>query len=167
MALAPDIFRSVLGSFATGVTVVTTRLGDEVHGTTMSAFASVSLMPPFVMICVDRNSESHDLIAQSGVFAVNILHDGQSALSVSLSDKTNSKIAATHRLEGIRHSSGSTGAPILDEKLAYADCRVINSVDAGDHTIYVGQVEDAGTSIENLRPLLYFRGEYKSLVADE
>ena len=167
MAVAPDIFRSVLGSFATGVAVVTTRLGDEVHGTTMSAFASVSLVPPFVLICVDRSSESHDLISQSGVFAVNILHDGQSDLSASLSTKATLELAATHKLDGTGHSPGVTGAPILDEKLAYVDCRVVNTIEAGDHRIYIGRVEDAWASGADVRPLVYFRGKYAGLPTDD
>ena len=160
MSVAPQVFLSVLGSFATGVTVVTTRSGDTVHGTTMSAFASVSLDPPFVLICVDHNSASRDLIAKSGVFAVNILHKGQAGLSASLADKSTVELALTHGLGDVAHSAGVTGAPILDEQLAYADCRVVNAVEAGDHTIYVGRVEDAGVSPEDLAPLVYFRGKY-------
>ncbi len=156
----------MLGSFATGVTIVTTRLGDRVHGTTVSSFASVSLAPPLVLICVDHTSESHGLIARSGVFAVNILREGQSSLSASLSNKATAELAATHSLNEVGHASGTTGSPILDEGLAYADCRVINSIEAGDHTIYVGRVEDAGTNT-TVSPLVYFRGQYTGLASNE
>ncbi len=164
MSVAPDIFRLVLGSFATGVTVVTTRFEDEVHGTTMSAFASVSLDPPFVLICVDHASTSRELIAKSGVFAVHILHEGQSDLSAALADKSTVALASLHELNDIPHSPGVTGAPILEERLAYADCRVVNAVEAGDHTIYVGHVEDAGVNREGRDPLIYFRGRYGGIV---
>ena len=166
MTVSPEIFREVLGSFATGVTVVTTRLGDRIHGTTVSSFASVSLIPPLVLICVDHTSESHDLIAQSKIFAVNILREGQSGLSASLSNKATAGLAAKHSLNEVSHAPGVTGSPILDERLAYADCRVINSVEAGDHTIYIGRVEDAGTNPIGT-PLVYFRGRYTELTSNE
>ena len=160
MSVVPDTFRSVLGSFATGVTVVTTRLGETVHGATMSAFASVSIDPPYVLICADHGSASRELIGKSGVFAVNILHEGQSGLSASLADKSTAEQASAHELDDVAHSPGVTGAPILDDRLAYADCRVVNAVEAGDHTIYVGLVEDAGVSPGERQPLVYFRGRY-------
>jgi flavin reductase (DIM6/NTAB) family NADH-FMN oxidoreductase RutF len=119
-----------------------------------------------VLICVDHTSESHGLIARSGVFAVNILREGQSSLSASLSNKATAELAATHSLNEVGHASGTTGSPILDEGLAYADCRVINSIEAGDHTIYVGRVEDAGTNT-TVSPLVYFRGQYTGLASNE
>ena len=100
MTVSPEIFRAVLGSFATGVTIVTTRSGDRIHGTTVSSFASVSLAPPLVLICIDHSSESHDLITRSGVFAVNILREGQSGLSASLSNKGTAELAAAHYRPG-------------------------------------------------------------------
>ena len=166
MTVSPETFREVLGSFATGVTVVTTRLGDRIHGATVSSFTSVSLAPPLVLICVDHTSESHNLIARSKVFAVNILREGQSDLSASLSNKATAGLAAKHSLNEVGHASGVTGSPILDERLAYADCRVINSVEAGDHTIYIGRVEDAGTNTIGI-PLVYFRGRYAGLTSNE
>jgi flavin reductase (DIM6/NTAB) family NADH-FMN oxidoreductase RutF len=160
VTVAPDTFRQLLGSFASGVTVVTTRAGDEVHGTTMSAFCSVSLAPPLVLVCVDKTAACHDIIQRGGVFAVNILHQGQADLSTTLSRKGTPELEAAHRLEGVPFRIGATGAPILQEHLAYLDCRIAQEVDAGDHTVFIGQIEEGGVSRDVDAPLVYFRGRY-------
>lgn len=163
MPVTAETFRQVLGSFASGVTIVTTRAGNEVHGTTMSAFSSLSLDPPLVLVCVDKTADSHDLIARGRVFAVNILHEGQQELSNSLARKGTPEMAAAHRLEGIAYRTAVTGAPILHNHLAYADCRVVQAIEAGDHTIYVGQVEEASVADGASQPLLYYQGRYRKM----
>lgn len=163
MSVTSDTFRQVLGSFASGVTVVTTRADGAIHGTTMSAFCSLSLNPPLVLVCVDKTADSHDLIARAGIFAVNILHEGQRELSQALSRKGTPELEAAHRLEGIPHWNGVTGAPILRDHLAYAECRLVQAVEAGDHTIYVGRVEAVGVADGVFKPLLYYRGRYGSV----
>lgn len=163
MPVSGDLFRRVLGSFASGVTVVTTRAVDEVHGTTMSAVSAVSLTPPLVLVCVDRAAQIHDLIGRGQIFAVNILHEGQRDLSQILARKGTPELESAHRLENVAYRTGMTGAPILLDHLAYLDCRVAQAVRAGDHTIYVGQVEDAGLADRPRTPLLYYRGQYKKV----
>ncbi len=164
--ITPDEFRRVMGRLATGVTIVTTRAGDDVHGTTMSAVCSVSLHPQLVLVCVDHESDIHALIQQSGVFAVNILHEGQASLAAELSHKGTAELLAAHRLETLSYRNGESGAPLLDDSLAHIECRVENTVEAGDHTIYVGAVVAAGVSPRADRPLLHYEGQYGSLSRD-
>ena len=164
--ITPDEFRRVMGRFTTGVTIVTTRAGDDVHGTTMSAVCSVSLQPQLVLVCVDHESDIHALIRESGVFAVNILHEGQASLAVELSHKGTPEQQAAHRLENLPHRNGETGAPLLEDSLAHVECRVENTMEAGDHTIYIGSVIAAGVNSSADRPLLHYEGRYESLRGD-
>ncbi len=156
MAPTQDEFRRVMGQFVTGVTVVTTRLRDELHGMTANAVTSLSLEPPLVLVCVDRAADTHDILAQSGVFALNILSRGQEELSIHLAWK---ETEGAHRLDAVPHRFGVTGSPILDGCLAYLDCRVVAQYPGGDHTIFVGEVEDA-RSLSEEGPLIFFRGRY-------
>jgi flavin reductase (DIM6/NTAB) family NADH-FMN oxidoreductase RutF len=157
MALDPDLFRSVLGRFATGVTVITTRddAGRD-HGMTVSAFASLSLQPPRVLVCVDRAASMFAILQEGRWFAVNVLASHQEALSRRFAN-----LDASERFEGIGFSRGPHGAPLLDEALARLECRVVVKHDGGDHGIVVGDVEQAETSED--RPLLYYRGGYAQL----
>ncbi len=164
--ITPNEFRRVMGRLATGVTIVTTRAGDDVHGTTMSAVCSVSLHPQLVLVCVDHESDIHALIQESGVFAVNILHEGQASLAAELSHKGTAELLAAHRLETLSHRNGESGAPLLEDSLAHIECRVENTIEAGDHTIYVGAVVAAGVSPRADRPLLHYEGQYGSLSWD-
>lgn len=164
--ITPDEFRRVMGRLATGVTIVTTRADDDAHGTTMSAVCSVSLQPQLVLVCVDHESDIHTLIQESGVFAVNMLHEGQASLAVELSHKGTPEQQAAHRLENLPHRNGETGAPLLEDSLAYVECHVENTLEAGDHTIYVGSVVAAGVSHRADRPLLHYEGQYESLSRD-
>ncbi len=161
--ITPEEFRRVMGRFASGVTIVTTREGDDVHGTTMSAVCSVSLQPQLALVCVDHESAIHVLIRESGVFAINILHEGQAGLAAELSRKGTPELLAAHKLEALPHHAGETGAPLLDDSLAHVECRVENTIEAGDHTIYVGVVVGAGVSADATRPLLHYEGRYRGL----
>ena len=165
--ITPDEFRRVMGRFATGVTIVTTRAGDDAHGTTMSAVCSVSLQPQLVLVCVDHESDIHTLIRESGVFAINMLHEGQADLAIELSHKGTPEQQAAHRLENLPHRNGETGAPLLEDSLAHVECRVENTVEAGDHTIYVGAVVAADVNPHADRPLLHYEGRYESLSRDK
>ena len=156
-ALDAEVFRGVLASWASGVSVVTSCVDDRVHGMTVSAFCSVSLDPPLVLICADKASNTLGLIDTSRVFCVNLLATGQDALSNLFASKKDEE----RRFEGLSCSTGATGCPHIPGALATLDCRVVNAVDAGDHVIYVGQVEAAHTT--DATPLLYFRGRYRTL----
>jgi flavin reductase (DIM6/NTAB) family NADH-FMN oxidoreductase RutF len=149
----------VLGRFATGVTLVTTQLGDEPHGMTANAFTSVSLDPPLVLVCVDRAADSHDIIDRAGVFAVNVLSLQQEELSTRFAVKEG---PGAHRLDGVPHHAGETGAPVIDGCLAYLDCRVAGRYPGGDHTIFLGEVVDAG-QLSDEGPLVFYQGRYTGL----
>jgi 3-hydroxy-9,10-secoandrosta-1,3,5(10)-triene-9,17-dione monooxygenase reductase component len=154
MNVDPDEFRRVLGHFVTGVTVLTTR--DAVGapaGLTVNAFASVSLEPPLVLVCVDRDSDTHDLIEAAGFFAVNVLADDQERISRRFAVDEKGR-----KFDGLAWRDELTGAPILDDALAWVDCHVRSSCDGGDHTVWIGEVA-AGDAREGV-PLLFYRGGY-------
>ena len=151
----PSQFRRVMGHFAAGVAVVTTLRDDGLPaGLTVSAISSVSLNPTLVLVCVDRASESHRSLQGSGVFAINVLEEGEGEtlarrFGTSLGDD---------KFTGVAFHPERTGAPVLDSALAWLDCRVRDAHPAGDHTIFVGEVEAAET--REGTPLLYYRGGY-------
>jgi flavin reductase (DIM6/NTAB) family NADH-FMN oxidoreductase RutF len=156
MSVTAGEFRRALGCFAAGVTVVTTRQPNGLPcGLTATAFTSVSVDPPLVLVCVDRRSESYPHFATSGVFAVNILTAAQEGVSARFAVSGGDKFA------GVSFRWGLTGAPILTEHLAYLECRMVREYEGGDHTIYVGEVLEAG--VADGRPLLYYRGVYATL----
>lgn len=150
-------FRRVLGHFATGVTVVTSTGPDgAVSGLTASAVASVSLDPPLVLVCIDRAANTHDPIEASGVFAINVLDEGGEALA-----RRFATYPGPEKFEGIAYRAEVTGAPVLDDALAWVDCEITDVYEGGDHTIYVGMVV-AGDARDGA-PLLYFRGGFGRL----
>jgi flavin reductase (DIM6/NTAB) family NADH-FMN oxidoreductase RutF len=156
VSLDPDEFRSVLGRFATGVTVVTARDTSAVdHGLTVNAFTSLSLEPPLILVCIDREASLHPAMSACSHFAVNILSSKQEALA--------RRFAApeTDRFEGVGFTRGLCGAPILDDVLAYLECRTAQAIPGGDHTIFIGEVEHAET--RTIAPLLYYRGGYAQI----
>jgi flavin reductase (DIM6/NTAB) family NADH-FMN oxidoreductase RutF len=159
MALTPAEFRTALRSFATGVTVVTTR-DREGHpsGLTASAFTSVSLDPPLVLICVDHAATAHPDFRERGWFAVNILRREQEALSRRFAASGGDKFG------GVACHEGQTGLPLLDGALATLECRIVEAHEAGDHTIFIGQVETA--TVAGGPPLVYFHSSYHGLTAD-
>ncbi len=156
MSISIDDYKKVLGSFATGVTIVTSRVGERVHGMTVSAFTEVSLDPPLVLVCADVTSNTQPLIAEGKVFAVNILARDQD----DLSNRFASKKDEDKRFDGLDYETGETGAPMIAGAVASLDCRVVAVHDAGDHVIYIGEVQDLRVSDRD--PLLYLRGSYGS-----
>jgi flavin reductase (DIM6/NTAB) family NADH-FMN oxidoreductase RutF len=157
MAVEPDEFRRILGHWTTGVAVVATvTRGGEPRGLTANAVASVSLEPPLVLVCVERGADTHGSIRAAGFFAISILPQA--------AERTARRFAGEHaegKFDGIAWHSGSTGAPLLDEALAWVDCRLRDAHDAGDHSIFVGEVM-AGDAVEG-EPLVYYRGGYNRL----
>jgi len=160
VSVTAEQFRNCLKRWASGVSVVTARRDGGIRGITVSSFCSVSLDPPLILVCIDRKSPSHDLIAQQGCFAVNILRQEQAQISDMAAGRLGEGSA---HLEGIGFHSETTGAPILDESLAWLDCRLTGSHQEGDHTIYVGRVEAAGAAADAGEPLLYYSGAYRAI----
>jgi flavin reductase (DIM6/NTAB) family NADH-FMN oxidoreductase RutF len=157
MPVSTDALKQVFSRWATGVTVVTARAGDRIHGMTVSAFSEVSLDPPLVLVCADKTSNTHPLIAEGGVFAVNILASDQAELSNRFASEKDEH----RRFVGLDTESGRTGAPLLAGALAALDCTVVAAHDAGDHVIYVGRVEEVRSS--DGEPLLYYDRGYRRL----
>jgi flavin reductase (DIM6/NTAB) family NADH-FMN oxidoreductase RutF len=158
MAVGPDQFRDALRSWASGVSVVTTERDGGIQGITVSSFASLSLDPPLVLICIDRGAVSHGLIARRGVFAVNLLREDQAALA---NDAAGRRGPQGNRLEKVAWRRAVTGAPILKDCLAWLDCLLVDTLPGGDHSIFVGRVEAAGRT--DGRPLLWFGSDYQRL----
>ncbi|HKU39882.1 MAG TPA: flavin reductase family protein [Polyangiales bacterium] len=160
MTLDTQGFKDVLSRFASGVTVVTTMCDGVPHGLTVSAFSSVSLKPPRVLICLGNDTDSKPLIDRSGCFAVHILgrdHVSLGPLFAKLVPGVDDPfLNLSYRVE-------HTGSPILEQCLAWLDCRVENAVAIGDHTIYIGDVQSAGRTEADGEPVLYYRRAWRVL----
>ncbi len=152
----PALFRSVLGRFASSVTVVTARDRERNdHGMTVSAFCSLSLDPLLVLICVEHNTVLHGVLADATQFAVNILSAGQESISRRFSEQIDD------RFEGIGYERGITGCALLGGILGHLECDIEARYPGGDHTIYGGTVIAAAAHKGS--PLLYYRGGYAQL----
>jgi flavin reductase (DIM6/NTAB) family NADH-FMN oxidoreductase RutF len=149
-------FRRALGYFAAGVTVVTSKLDNgDVAGITVTAFSSLSLEPPLVLICIDHRARIHDHLKKGGSFAVNMLSDSQELVS---------RRFASHEVDPFReigYREGLTGAPLIQDALSAIECRIVGAFPGGDHTVFIGEVE--ATTVREGKPLLYFRGGYCQL----
>jgi flavin reductase (DIM6/NTAB) family NADH-FMN oxidoreductase RutF len=154
MAIDADTFRAAMGSWPSGVTIVTSRVGEQIHGMTVSDFTGVSLDPPLALVCGSKTSVTTGLIEEGRCFAVNVLRHGQDALS----NKFASKKDEFKRFVDVETYQAKTGAPLLREALVNLDCKVVATHDAGDHILFVGQIEEA--CVNEGEPLLFFRGSY-------
>ena len=155
MSIDAAAFRNLLGRFATGVTVVTAQAEDGTpQGMTVSAFSSLSLDPPLVLMCIDKTATMFGMLTTCERFTVNILSEHQEEIARRFA------AAETPKFEGVGYAL-IEGDPVLDDVLAHAQCERVNSIEAGDHTIVIGEVRSA--SVSEGTPLLYFRGGYSSL----
>jgi 3-hydroxy-9,10-secoandrosta-1,3,5(10)-triene-9,17-dione monooxygenase reductase component len=156
MTIDPMKYRQVLGHFPTGVTVVTSMDGDEPVGFTVGSFTSVSLEPPLVGFLAMEESDRWRQIRASGRFCVNVLADSHGDLCWQFA-----KTSITAPFEGVAwHPSSTTGAPVLDEAIAWIDCDLHAVVDAGDHHFVMGRVQDLhhAAADDDPRPLIFYRG---------
>jgi flavin reductase (DIM6/NTAB) family NADH-FMN oxidoreductase RutF len=159
-ALTSTDFRRVVGNFATGITVITVeREPGQVHGMTANSFASVSLDPLLILICIDHNARLLSFVKEQGRFGVNILKDSQQAVSEHFA-KPLQEPEATKSL-GIQFLWTSSGIPLIHDALAHLACNVIAEYPAGDHTLFIGEVESM--DVTPGEPLLYHRGQYRRL----
>jgi flavin reductase (DIM6/NTAB) family NADH-FMN oxidoreductase RutF len=159
MGMTREEFRRIMGYFATGVTIMTTRQGEEVWGMTANAVTSVSLDPLLILICIDRQGVTHQFLEQAGVFALNFLKEDQEALSRAMARHENAEV---RKLVNIPYRTGKTGSPLLKDCLAFLDCRIVEKCAGGDHTIFIGAVEEGGI-VEDGYPLLFYKGRYHKL----
>ncbi|MBX6376971.1 MAG: flavin reductase [Clostridia bacterium] len=155
----PQTFRKVLGRFATGVTVVTATGDRGAHGMTVNAFSSVSLEPPLVLVCLDHRSETCGVVRDTGRFAISILGQKQRPVSDFFAQKGDKT--------GFPFRTGPAGLPLVEEALAYLECRVVAAHEAGDHTIFVGEVVDGAVEDEDDLPLIFFASRYRRLAEGE
>ncbi|MFO0687692.1 MAG: flavin reductase family protein [Myxococcota bacterium] len=154
MAITADEFKAALASWASGVTIITARAGDRIHGMTVSDFSGASLAPPLALVCASKTSNTTALIQEGRCFGVNVLRAGQNALS----NKFASKKEEWTRFEGVETFSSKTGAPLLADALVNLDCRLVAVHEAGDHLLCVGEIESS--HVREGEPLLYFRASY-------
>jgi 4-nitrophenol 2-monooxygenase / 4-nitrocatechol 4-monooxygenase, reductase component len=148
-------YRHVIGHFATGVTVITSRHDDTDHGATASAVSSVSLDPPSLLVCLNRATATETAVRESGTFVVNILREDQGELAMRFAGRHGEKFA------GLDVGRGDHGDPVLSDALARVECRVRDAVTGGTHTVFFGEVLRAEASEGD--PLAYFRGRFGRL----
>lgn len=151
-----DTFRAALGRFSCGITILTARdqKGRD-HGMTVSAFCSVSLEPPLVLVSVGHDASMHGLMMRAESVGISVLSSGQEPLSRRFADPE------SDRFDGIGYTRGEKGVALLDDALVHLECDVIDRHEAGDHTIIICAVERAEAF--DGRPLLYYRGGYAQL----
>ena len=154
-------FRNTMGLFATGVTVVTAQYRHQRRGMTANSFASVSLHPPLLLVCVDHSASMLPILEVAETFAVNILAADQRAASDAFARHGESEAV----MNGVPFHDGPAGSPILEGVLGWAECRVEERYSGGDHTILVGRVESIAIERPDDDPLLFFSGGYRSLGA--
>jgi flavin reductase (DIM6/NTAB) family NADH-FMN oxidoreductase RutF len=156
LEIDPAQFRQLLGRFATGVTILTVVTPDgRPIGMTANSLSSVSLRPPLLSVCVEREAEMHDVILQADEFVVNVLSSPQETLARRFADKH------PDRFDGVGYHLSPDGLILLDGALAHIECHRHTQYEAGDHTIVVGKVVGGATG--DGRPLLYYRGGYAAL----
>ncbi len=157
MAFDPMLQRQIMGRFATGVTVVTTRYGEQISGMTANAVMSLSLDPPLIVVSVDRQSNMHGHLTQGQCYAINVLKQGQEDISRRFAKP------GPKDFSDLKLTAAETGAPIFVDALAYMDCRVIEVAPAGDHDMFIGKPV-AGETYDG-QPLIFYSGQYAQLEA--
>lgn len=160
MSTTQQEFRRAVGSFATGVTVITVANDDQVEGMTANAFTSVSLDPLLVLVCVDHKARTHAHLHARKRFGINVLSEHQQKISehYALVDRDPARAESE---AGARFDYTPHGTPVLRGALAYLECRLQTAQDAGDHTIFIAEVEDL--VVRDGQPLLYFHSLYHTI----
>jgi flavin reductase (DIM6/NTAB) family NADH-FMN oxidoreductase RutF len=157
MSLDRNAFRAALGRFASGITIVTTRDAAGADcGMTVSAFCSVSLEPPLVLVSIGHDASMYAAVRDAAHFGINILADGQEALSRRFSSRE-----TADRFAGVGFQRADSGVALLDDVLCSLECRTVARHEAGDHTLLIG--ETLAAHVAEGRPLLYYRGGYAQL----
>jgi flavin reductase (DIM6/NTAB) family NADH-FMN oxidoreductase RutF len=165
MSLDPNLFKKVMAQWSSGITIVTTAFDGHWQGITANSFSSVSLNPPLVAVSIDKKLYTHSFLERSGIFAVNILGADQvqwGKLFAGFFPEIEDRFA------GIEFQTAITGSPILADVIGWVDCQVRHSYDAGDHTIFVGDVV-AGDTPRDAVPLVYHNrtwGQFVNLPED-
>ncbi len=159
MSVHSEEYRNALRHFASGVTIVTIRSGDTIHGLTVSAFASVCPHPPLILVAIDHKHSAYPIMESDGaVFAVSILGQDQ----VELSNRF-AWVKDEDRFASGEWQTAVTGAPVLADALAWLDCTIYARYDSGTHTIYIGEVQACATPRADEAPLVYWNRGYRHL----
>jgi flavin reductase (DIM6/NTAB) family NADH-FMN oxidoreductase RutF len=163
MSLTASEFRKAMACFATGVTVITVDQEGEVHGMTANAFTAVSLEPMLVLVCVDHRARTHAHLHARKRFGVNVLSSEQQPISeyYARSSETHQHAEAA----GARFDRTAQGTPVLRGALAYLECRLHSTQKAGDHTIFIAEVEHV--EVREGEPLLFFRSRYRGIAQEK
>jgi flavin reductase len=157
------LLRRALGAFATGVTVVTVG-GDTPHGMTANSFTSVSLDPPLVLISVGRGAVMHDILDESGHFAVSVLGAHQEPVARHFADRR--RPLGIAQFDAVDWLPGPfTGAPLIDGAIAHFECDLWRSYDGGDHTIFIGKLLSLDRPSDH-EALLFFNGRFRQIYAE-
>lgn len=154
-AIDPTLFRKTMGCFATGVTIVTTKSGGEIHGMTVNSFTSVSVQPMLVLICLAKGSQTTAAVQAKGWFVVNILEEKQVELSIRFARQNEDRYA------GVNFTLNEYDLPVLPDCVAHLVCRVHRIDPGGDHIIVIGEV--VKVALREAAPLLFFRGAYAAV----
>jgi flavin reductase (DIM6/NTAB) family NADH-FMN oxidoreductase RutF len=161
MAVDAQSLKKTMRQWASGVSVVTTVLGDDRGGMTVSAFNSLSLEPPTILVCLNKDASMIPMLEAAGVFGVSILNEQQVEISQRFAGQVVLAEGET-RFDGVPVHTAETGVPLLSEALAWLDCRVIAKYDAGTHYIIVGEV--VATAQTDGEPLVYYNRGYRQLI---
>jgi flavin reductase (DIM6/NTAB) family NADH-FMN oxidoreductase RutF len=162
VGIDPEILRKGMRQWASGVTVVTSFAGSERHGMTVSSFTSISLQPPLVLVSIEQGRRTHEMIKTSGLFGVTILCVEQRMVSDRFAGRLMDDV---DRFDGLNTYTLKSGVSFISGGLAGLDCKVISSVDSGDHTLFIGDVVEIFIDSGH-RPLLYFNRNYHQVVED-
>ena len=162
---SPDVdrFRMAMGSFATGVTVVTSTLDGEPYGMTVNAFTSVSLEPPLILVCLRRGGRLGSIMVRARAFAVSVLREDQAHLARYFANP--SRHSGPRSFGHVHHERSPLGNPLLRDGIAHVDCALHRMLDGGDHVICLGEVR--GLGIYSGHPLTFFRGKFGALGPSE
>ena len=154
-----DTFRRLLSRFASGIAIITARDGGRDVGMTVSAFCSVSLNPPLVLVCVDRSASMHQLLLRHPKLGISIVACDHEPVCRRFADKNE-----TRRFEGVPFTRGESRVALLDDAMAHLECQLVSHCEAGDHTIFIAEVERG--AMHEGRPLVYYRGQFAQLVLE-
>jgi flavin reductase (DIM6/NTAB) family NADH-FMN oxidoreductase RutF len=151
-----DTYRRLLSRFASGIAIITARDSGRDVGMTVSAFCSVSLSPPLVLVCVDRGASMHDLLLTHPKLGISIVSCEHEGYCRRFADKNE-----TNRFDGVPLTRGESTVALLDRAMAHLECQLVQHCEAGDHTIFIAEVERG--ALREGRPLVYYRGQYAQL----
>ncbi|TWE09336.1 flavin reductase family protein [Rudaeicoccus suwonensis] len=153
-----DEYRQMMGRLVTGVSVVTTRVGEVDHAMTVNALMSVSLEPVLMAVSIEREARFHDAVVAAGVWGMSILPDTARGAAAWLATRGRPLHGQLARIP--HHDGPLTGMPLIDGALGTAECRTVNTVPAGDHTLLIGHVLSVAISEHPGSALVYYRGDF-------